>query len=106
MFNPDTGEEIRDDDFIKIIWPESHGFVITKDNDEYIVKRVFYHPKTGKISYAGIYEKEADLREPQEAIWPIENVIGMEGLADYGYYDINTGKIVSEEELRRIKNAQ
>jgi hypothetical protein len=88
--NSSETEEKRktDENLEKILLPGSHGWALLKRNQEFIIENVFVHPKHG-LHYRVKYLDET------EASLPIgDNIAGLEGKSNYGYYDLETGKTI------------
>jgi DEAD/DEAH box helicase domain-containing protein len=82
------------EDLVKILLPNSHGFVLPVANAEFEVEGVFVDLKTGKLSYRGKYTNNPDMHDDTKVIWPVDSIIGVNGESRSGYYSLNTGEII------------
>ena len=68
--------------------PNSRGLLLTRNNEEFLVERIFYTP-TGLR-----YEGKGMLFDPTAALTPlVEHVAEVPGESRIGYYNLITGKI-------------
>ncbi|HHW42620.1 MAG TPA: hypothetical protein GXX25_02215 [Desulfotomaculum sp.] len=76
----------------RVIKPGSVGLAIRNDNQEYLVEKVFYNPKSGQLCYSGRYISQ-QANDTCAVIWPISDVAEIPGESNIGFYDYETGEI-------------
>jgi len=79
-----------DTNSVRVIMPESKGLLLTKNNEEFIVNRVFLKP--GGLHYEGV---TSNMQATTTAVLlpPIEHVVEIPGESKVGLYNYDTGKI-------------
>lgn len=91
-----------DDNLIKVILPDSKGLALCSGNDGkgqfgdnkgYLVKGIFFDPKTQKLSYRGKFTDEKYKSETAVHILTVDKVVEISGESSMGYYSMDTGEI-------------
>ena len=93
--------EIDESNLEKVILPKSKGLFLSHSNEEFYVEEIFYNPKMQKLMYRGKLESETIPGKNDSNIIhivPIEKILEIPGVSEYGYYDYNTGS------LKKISN--
>jgi len=74
-----------------VIAPGSVGWIITDDNQEFQIQRVFYHPREG-LRYYG--RRLGQQEQPDVQVWfPVTNIRPIPGISRMGVYDYETGEV-------------
>lgn len=74
-----------------VIAPGSVGWIVTDDNQEFEVERVFYHPREG-LRYYG--HRKGQQEQPNLQVWfPVANIQPIPGVSRMGVYDYETGEV-------------
>jgi DEAD/DEAH box helicase domain-containing protein len=96
--NSSETEEKRktDENLVKILLPDSHGFTTLRNNQEVVIERVFFHHKNG-LRYRVKY-LDSMIPDDTEVQWPIDSITGVNGESTYGYYCLDTGEIIPGED--------
>jgi DEAD/DEAH box helicase domain-containing protein len=83
----------------RVIVPESKGVLLTMNNEEFIVERVFLTPDGLK------YEGKTPHQSTERLVPPIEHVKEMPGESQIGYYNFTTGLVekLSDEQIKVIE---
>lgn len=74
-----------------VIAPKSVGWIVTDDNQEFVVERVFYHPREG-LRYYG-HRKGQQEQEGLQVWFPVANIRPIPGVSRMGIYDYETGEV-------------
>ncbi len=75
----------------RVIVPGSVGWIVTDDNQEFEVERVFCHPKEG-LRYYG--RRRGQMEQPDVQVWfPAANIRPIPGISRMGIYDYETGEV-------------
>jgi DEAD/DEAH box helicase domain-containing protein len=93
----EEGSQIDADHFEKVIMPGSKGLNIDKDNEEFLVEGVFYHPTiegVGGLAYRG--KHILDIAKKFEGVTttiPIRSLKEIPGETKWGLYNRETGEL-------------
>jgi len=79
-----------DTNSVRVIMPESKGLLITRNNEEFKIQRVFYSPSG--LRYEGTTPHMA-ISSNATMLPPIEHVVEIPGESRVGLYNFQTGKI-------------
>lgn len=94
----DEGDEI-DGRYVPVLLPEEIGVDVSRDNMDFKVSRVFFHPTTG-LSYRGVHIADARRAEGSGMNGVAETIIGVDklrpipGQSRCGWYDLDSGVVV------------
>jgi DEAD/DEAH box helicase domain-containing protein len=91
-------ERQSNQNFIKILLPNSRGLAIHNGNKEFQVEGVFFDLKSQRLSYRGRYVEQQYDNKTTKIILPVEGLIEVPGDANLGYYDLETGEITNLSE--------
>jgi len=82
----------------RVILPGSKGLNITKNNEEFEVEAVFFHPSVSGLSYRGKHISNITKpgKEIVKEIVPIKTLIEIPGESKVGFYNYDTGEIEAE----------
>ncbi len=86
----DDGLEEGHNNFEKVLLPGSKGLNIRDENKDFLVTKVFYHPRMGGIVYAGYQE---DDKRGVDHIIPIAHLVEIPGESQTGFYNYETGEV-------------
>ncbi|WP_053958970.1 DEAD/DEAH box helicase [Sulfobacillus thermosulfidooxidans] len=79
---------------IRVIAPGSMGLALGKSNQEVIIQDIFFHPLK-KLSYRVDYPNDPPNHlNPPDIIWSFDEVIPIDGISEFVYYDMNTGQVI------------
>lgn len=78
-----------------VIVPGSMGWIVTANNQEFLVERVFYHPKDGLRYYGRRVGAEAP--ENLQTWFPAANIHPIPGVSRMGRYDYDTGEVSPDD---------
>jgi DEAD/DEAH box helicase domain-containing protein len=93
-FEPDLRLEVLAHKYERIILPRSKGISINRNNEEFQVEPVFFHPTIGGLSYKGRHASTND--ETVKEIIPIKALVEIPGESKMGLYNFDTGEIEGE----------
>ena len=77
----------------RVIQPGSKGLNIRRNNAEFEVEAVFFHPRIAGLSYRGRYASSVD--DTVKDIIPVSHLVEIPGESEVGLYDYDTGEIGS-----------
>lgn len=89
-----------DENLTRVILPDSVGLNIKKDNEEFLIEGIFYHPKNG-LYYRGRHLSQTSKRwtgkteqgRPPVITVPISNLREIPGESKMGFYNYETGEV-------------
>lgn len=85
-----------DQEMIRVIAPGSPGLAIHKANQEVTIERIFLHPLKG-LAYNVTHPNDPPNKlNPTDVIWSVDEIVPIEGVTEFAYYDMNTGSVTPE----------
>jgi hypothetical protein len=85
----------------RVIQPGSKGLNIRRNNAEFEVEAVFFHPRIAGLSYRSRYASSVD--DTVKDIIPVSHLVEIPGESEVGLYDYDTGEIRSASLLETAK---
>jgi len=89
-----------DDSLERIILPKSKGLVTYESNREFIIEDVFFSPRTSELMYRGKYLDQKPDEGNLTISIPVTKVLEIPTESQIGYYNYETGEILSEVPVR------
>jgi hypothetical protein len=91
-FGPEAGATSPSGSRVKVILPGGKGLSVHRNNEEFEVEKVQFHPSVSGLAYRGRFSstRDADALE----FLPIADLIPVPGESKLGWYDYDLGEIV------------
>jgi DEAD/DEAH box helicase domain-containing protein len=77
---------------VRVIMPGSRGIGVRRNNEEFVVERVLYHPRVNGLAYRGRYQSTTN--ETVAEIVPVEGLVEIPGESQMGYYYYDLGELI------------
>ena len=90
-----------DERFVRILLPGETGIDISRDNSDFHVTRVFFHP-TFQLSYRGVHATDAGRAQGRsqngdaDTIISIDRISPIAGKSRCGWWDLEMGEVVEK----------
>jgi DEAD/DEAH box helicase domain-containing protein len=80
---------------VRVIMPGSRGIGVRRNNEEFAVERVLFHPTVNGLAYRGRFQSTTV--ETVAEFVPIADLVEIPGESRMGYYDYDLGELIPDE---------
>ncbi|WP_162013543.1 DEAD/DEAH box helicase [Desulfofarcimen acetoxidans] len=80
----------------RIIMPGGIGLAARNNNSEYIIENIFFYPKQKELCYRGRYLTQSE-QDTVNVTWPVKEIREVPGESVIGYYDYETGELLTDK---------
>jgi hypothetical protein len=80
---------------VRVIMPGGRGLSVRRNNEEFTVERVLFHPTVNGLAYRGRFESTTV--ETVAEFVAIADLVEIPGESRMGYYDFDLGELIPDE---------